>query len=1186
MLKNAAKLSADEEYFLVCTGSRNGRPTGARAAGLEADSDLDTGANGIDLTGVIVPDNGARTDGTTEVLRVNETLAPGAWVEAVLRLGTPEAPMAGYGRVTANSASDITVQWTIKGSSPGPVNDHTSRGWLHFEDWRKSSDPNRRVLVPYLPVGSSAEDTTVAYPSTAAKKLSLPGSSLPASASSFEDLGILTPLSLYEGINGPGVSHATRTILDTAGPGVGTYQSSKFTAAVNGTSLYCYGYAQTTNMPTEDWLRGSSPEQSWVNICTTVAVEVDISLASGSITSAIVYPKAEKVAETLPDDPYASVVWYLDSGSLKLIAPPNVRLRIEVNGDRTEAMHVFTAPVKDLPAARTDYTTLGQTVSSVDTGADTITFGSPHGLSDGDRILLKSTGTRPGTAAGELEAWRILRALVSSPTVIQVEESLGTGALDLTTAGSGTITAWPGEWTDTANALYLPAGEHVIGRLFKLHDATTLFLDSGCVAVGSIDHILAAPSDPAAAITITGNQGHLAGTFITREDAGIDAGDYFANVEWAMFVGGGIGIPGYGHSTLSNITVFASPWHCCTTGIWSLRNLHYIAPWKYATGEVKAGERTQALPRESEVVDCFSFAGDDAFCVDADLENQRLWRCFAVNSRNSCYRGNYFPPSANQRLYGARMQRCHAVHLGHADTDVYGDNGGPDGTVKGGNTVLKCFMDGSLAQGNWGHANVEVERFFVWGPLASRWFGCGNTRNPYNNNGQDAAGQLYGFTLNNVFVESTPGQKAFLVAESAGRAPWDFTFANVEIGGVVLDDDNKLDHFELSPWMVRILFQEAARPIEALAEYIAATDLTADPEAQTNAVTAVGAGSMTVTYGVADGALDGGFVRVEWHDASAVPKLSWARIQDNQPRTTLTLDGSGWQGDGTPSIAGAAGIDRWMAWAPHHMDSPASYLPGEGFDYPGNDMSPYSAGRPLVRCRPRGVLARGFQDTLGEVVGIADRVATATGKRINLVLLAVDGASMLQTNLTNDQGFSTVCGWYRQAKSGTFHPDAVDSLYDRLEHLIQTVLPNAMEAEGNTKALKCLGIVHIQGEEDDGDTAASAAYEADITSYAVALRATLDAAGYNPFRDTAAVPFVQARIPTDPYEITDNPIGPINQGIVVRDARDEFGLKAAVNDITRLTTDPSLYDGAGEAALGGRIGGLLSELIYRALSHS
>lgn len=83
------------------------------------------------------------------------------------------------------------------------------------------------------------------------------------------------------------------------------------------------------------------------------------------------------------------------------------------------------------------------TISSVDATANTLTWVA-HGLIDGDLILFVSSGTIPGGLLNSADGTPHLYYVVGATTdTFQVSLTLGGSAVDITSTGSGTLTAYP-----------------------------------------------------------------------------------------------------------------------------------------------------------------------------------------------------------------------------------------------------------------------------------------------------------------------------------------------------------------------------------------------------------------------------------------------------------------------------------------------------------------------------------------------------------------------------------------------------------------------------------------------------------------------------------------------------------------------------------------------------------------------
>lgn len=115
------------------------------------------------------------------------------------------------------------------------------------------------------------------------------------------------------------------------GPGTESWRSTRFAATVAGTTAYVYGRSRTTLFDTAVWDASDTVEMSWLTYGSNATTTVVLSKVSGSITSVAIYPSDTGTTSTIA------------GGVCTLSVPTNVRLRIEVNGDRANVMHLFEA---------------------------------------------------------------------------------------------------------------------------------------------------------------------------------------------------------------------------------------------------------------------------------------------------------------------------------------------------------------------------------------------------------------------------------------------------------------------------------------------------------------------------------------------------------------------------------------------------------------------------------------------------------------------------------------------------------------------------------------------------------------------------------------------------------------------------------------------------------------------------
>lgn len=351
--------------------------------------------------------------------------------------------------------------------------------------------------------------------------------------------------------------------------------------------------------------------------------------------------------------------------------------------------------------------------------------------------------------------------------------------------------------------------------------------------------------------------------------------------------------------------------------------------------------------------------------------------------------------------------------------------------------------------------------------------------------------------------------------------------------------------------------------------------------------------SSTFTYTAANssaGLFIGGNLVVYWTDSGGIKRVSWSTIADS---TTTQLQGLAWQGDGQPDVAGGT-VEQWTAWIPHWTDHPNSFLPGEGYLWPNSDPQPGVAA-PLIHNRPRGRTTYAYGALFGEVLPAATRLALATGKRINVVHLGINGASIAPSPTANAfVAFPGRLGWWNYQDHATLGEPLATSAFERVRHLLTTVLPNAMAAEGNTKQPKFLAWFFSQGEADSNalgnQVLARGTYAHSIRAYKEELRSIIGDLGYGLYENGAQMPFVHARIAAFPYEdatFGGDPNGLVNRAIVEHAASELFVGTVFVDDLPKRVASGDLghLDGVGEGARAVRISNEMLRLASRGLAY-
>lgn len=548
------------------------------------------------------------------------------------------------------------------------------------------------------------------------------------------------------------------------GPGTNAYRSTKFTASVDGESAYVYGLARTSVIPTSVWNLGDMVEMSFVKYETDFANTVSIGLVTGSITSAVVYPK--NVATQL-----------IVGGILILGVPKNTNLRVEVNNDRANVMHVFSCPPKRAVGVATNWTSIpSSTVSSINLSTNTITCSAPHGLSAGQRVILSSTGTMPavtGTAVTDLSMTYVSFA---SGADLRLSRSPGGADIDFTSSGSGTIsvkraTMNPGE------AIYFGPGVHRIGQLFDLSNNCRIYADADSVLIGSFD------LRGCDGVVIEGF-GLLLGLYAEYEDVSLD---FELAKPYTMFFGYD-GVKFFFDNELQGVTVGRCPFYFEFVGLNRILNVQLINMWCYTQNGFSLIARTPSDSTAS-LIDCFGITGDDNLTLGEQASSLKITvsRVFACSTTNSVAHLSYWPDPVVPGSF-INIDDCHFMHLGTSDS---GSNTYP---VFGSRTIFKALADGAFGEEAEGRANIFIRRLKVWGPNSGRFTILGNIAYPFGT-AANQVGQLYNMLLEDIDLEYVPQQISYIIGKDAVNTPHDVTINNLRIGGTQVTPSNFDDYF-------------------------------------------------------------------------------------------------------------------------------------------------------------------------------------------------------------------------------------------------------------------------------------------------------------------------------------------------------------------------------------------------------
>lgn len=119
------------------------------------------------------------------------------------------------------------------------------------------------------------------------------------------------------------------TQLDS-GPGVAGYQSTLYSVTVNNSATYCYGSSRAAEYAVPDyWSGGETVEVSWARFGTDQIVTVKVTRTSGTISSAVVYPRR------LFDGKYT-----VAGNTVTITMGPRDKCVVVTNGVRKERLYI------------------------------------------------------------------------------------------------------------------------------------------------------------------------------------------------------------------------------------------------------------------------------------------------------------------------------------------------------------------------------------------------------------------------------------------------------------------------------------------------------------------------------------------------------------------------------------------------------------------------------------------------------------------------------------------------------------------------------------------------------------------------------------------------------------------------------------------------------------------------------
>ena len=647
---------------------------------------------------------------------------------------------------------------------------------------------------------------------------------------SFDPVGIQTD-------PGPGVNGWESSLYKvSATDGIGAIFSSfvySFSSYNQRYQLWAEKYNNYGNDPS-DWTDG----EHWVDIGTVqdVGCFVIIGREDLSISSISIWPK--------------NVVEYSDvdnlyPGKALIAVPHNKRIRVEVNGDPTTALHIFTSPTETKPNNLVSIGNYTYDVSSVDTLGDTVSISYGHGMTPGDiqRVVFHSDGELFGTSPAmgynsTLSANEIIWASAVDDTKLALYNSemtqtadiyntsavyfISGTALDITSTGTGNITMLKPDWNDTANTLYFHRGEHWAGKLFRLNEDCKVYLDRGSVVQGSFD---IRPYEPDG-IHLSGysggnpysyrnngieiyGKGILANSYRGRKDTIPLTFPGFKEFQVNLTENALLGLA-TNDSSVRGITV-VTPAFYLDLAIHEFINVKYFNPYQVNADGFRA---TIDNSQNAGVISaCFALAGDDAF---SETRGTNITDSFLTTSDNSIINIKYWPGySQSEVQYKAPLivKNCDFLHGGFStydptnpwiDRDIFQTPAGDIGEAIGTDAIISCLTDGAEGEEESWNGSAVISSCRVWNPSSDgsirRPLVLGNVRYPFVGinalNQRDQRGQVSSIVLDSVWFESKPAMNAIMVSYDASSTPHDIQFNNVSAGNTVIDENNYFNYVD------------------------------------------------------------------------------------------------------------------------------------------------------------------------------------------------------------------------------------------------------------------------------------------------------------------------------------------------------------------------------------------------------
>lgn len=554
---------------------------------------------------------------------------------------------------------------------------------------------------------------------------------------------------------------------------------------------------------TQCWAANSYPELSWSTFAADQVTTVAIALRDFTpITSFTIYPKRINVSPTIV------------GGSLVLQVPIDTRLLVEVNGDRTNPLCIYSDPLEvdtEPTATQTYIVNSGAQLSGLEAAMNA---NHPDNASPGSTLKVVFA---PGI-------WKL-------PTLANTQ----------------------------ANANGNPNKPREFdGMLSPVRRRTKIHFKRGAWVIGSWDIRDCDNVDVSGPGTLSGEWVTYAQMLNVVQGAAnqyINAGQalsFSQQVTFAMWYGGDDGDFDWPAMTARNFVQVGSPFYNFERGFNSYTRLKVKSPWLYncdCFGGLMLDPAT--TPNSRSASKCFGFAGDDGLFL-ADNYKTTISDSHIICTNGSPIMLGYWPTQqvstgsllvqnvtaqqvGPQAVFGRDLNtgvgelNWNSTQWGPASSEAgwtqYGPYSAPTSLT---NAIVKCWIDGdevlppwlvswSAGLGDiktWGRYNVTIDGLYVDGAMPTALFSIENCYYPFGSAGPlfedpaslaaNKAGNVANWTIKNVVCETLPQHRSRLIGRDRKNTPHDITFENVVIAGKKLTSWNWDDYvlMDSSPYNI------------------------------------------------------------------------------------------------------------------------------------------------------------------------------------------------------------------------------------------------------------------------------------------------------------------------------------------------------------------------------------------------